>query len=236
MTSHATAQVPRRISALIYDFDDTIVESERMNDSLFAEVLRRDFGISLSPNELDLVYGFSWTGVFEWLTANHGLGSGREQVWTRFIELKRDLLRGKKLRVATGLDRMLSLPVAQAIVSGSTRVELAMMMENIGLAADSLAFVLSDEDCVRGKPDPEGYLMALDRLGVPAEEAIVFEDSPAGIEAARRAGITAAFVAELASRNSAADADVHFATMMDAWTVVKERVGTVAGSPDTLRQ
>ncbi len=236
MTPHVTAHVPQRISALIYDFDDTIVESERLNDSLFLEVLRRDFRVTLSPNELDLVYGFSWTGVFDWLTEHRGLRSDRKEVWTRFIEMKRDLLRGRKLRVATGLDHLLALPVAQAIVSGSTRGELSMMMENIGLAADSFAFVLSDEDCARGKPDPEGYLIALDRLGVPAAEAMVFEDSPAGLEAARRAGITAAFVAELASRNSAADADVRFATMLDAWKVVKERVGTGAGSPDALRR
>jgi beta-phosphoglucomutase len=230
MTSHAKS-LPQCISALIYDFDDTIVESERLNDLLFTEVLRRDHGIDLGPDELDLVYGYSWTGVFDWLAKNRGLRSDRKQVWARFIEAKRTLLRGRTLRVATGLDRMLALPAAQAIVSGSTRVELAMMMENIGLSADRLAFVLSDEDCTRGKPDPEGYLIALDRLGVPANEALVFEDSPAGIEAARRAGITAVFVAELASRNSASDADVRFETMLDAWAIVKERVGTGAGNP-----
>ena len=88
--------------------------------------------------------------------------------------------------MARGFNRMLSLPVRQAIVSGSTRAEIDVMMENIGMPADSVDLILSDEDCEKGKPDPEGYLRALDVLDAPAHEALVFEDSPAGMEAARQ--------------------------------------------------
>jgi beta-phosphoglucomutase-like phosphatase (HAD superfamily) len=103
-----------------------------------------------------------------------------------------------------------------------------MMLHNIGLPAGSVRFILADEDCARGKPDPEGFLLALERLGSRAEETLVFEDSPAGIQAARNAGIPVAFVAELASRDSGALADLCFATFHDAWQWVKER--TVANA------
>ena len=56
------ARAPSRIRALIYDFDDTLVESERINDQLFSEFLRREHNIDLSREELDYLYGFSWTG------------------------------------------------------------------------------------------------------------------------------------------------------------------------------
>lgn len=219
------ARAPSRIRALIYDFDDTIVESERINDRLFSEFLRHEHGIDLNREELDYLYGFSWSGVFAWLGKHRGLRPSREEVWHRFLEVKREFLRGTTLRVASGFDRMLALPVPQAIVSGSTREEVRMMMDNIHLPADSVDFILCDEDSVAGKPDPEGFLSALARIGVPAAEVLAFEDSPAGIEAARRAGIAVAFVAELASRNNAALADLRFESFLDAWQWVNARIG-----------
>jgi beta-phosphoglucomutase len=219
------ARAPSRIRALIYDFDDTIVESERINDRLFSEFMRREHAIDLSQEELDYLYGFSWSGIFEWLGEHRGLRSSREEVWGRFLEIKREFLRGTTLRVATGFDRMLALPVPQAIVSGSTREEVLMMMDNIHMSADSVDFILCEEDGGAGKPDPEGFLRAIARIGVPAAEALVFEDSPAGIEAARRAGIAVAFIAELASRNNAALADLRFESFLDAWQWVNARIG-----------
>jgi sugar-phosphatase len=221
METHA----PSRIRALIYDFDDTIVESERINDRLFSEFLHSEHGIDLSREELDYLYGFSWSGVFAWLRKHRGLRPAREEVWHRFLEIKREFLRGTTLRVATGFHRMLTLPVPQAIVSGSTREEIRMMMENIHLPADSVAFILCDEDTGAGKPDPEGFLRAVARLGVLPAETLVFEDSPAGIEAARRAGITVAFISELASRDNASRADLRFESFLDAWQWVNPRLG-----------
>lgn len=214
----------RRIRALIYDFDDTIVETERINDALFSDYLRREHGIDLSPDDMDFLYGFSWSGVFAWLTENRGLRTPKDAVWNRYLEVKRKFLRGRTLRTASGFDRMLALPVPQAIVSGSTRDEIRMMLENIRMPADAVDFILCDEDGGAGKPDPAGFLQALKRFGVKPDEAIVFEDSPAGIEAAKRAGIPVAFVAELASRDNAALADMCFDSFAEAWGWVRERI------------
>ena len=218
------AHAPSRIRALIYDFDDTLVESERINDRLFSAFLRHGHDIDLTREELDYLYGFSWSGVFEWLREHRGLRPTREEIWGRFLEMKREFLRGTKLRIAAGLDRMLALPVPQAIVSGATREEVRMMMENVRLSADSVDFILCDEDVGKGKPDPEGFLRAAARMKVPAAETLVFEDSPAGIEAARRGGFAVAFVAELASRDNAVLADMRFDSFVDAWQWVDARV------------
>jgi len=215
---------PARIRAIVYDFDDTIVESERINDALFSDLLRKEFGLDLSPAELDLLYGFSWSGVFDWLAANRGFRRSMDEVWGTFLRIKREFLKGTRLRVASGFHEMLSLPVPQAIVSGSTRPEIDAMLENISLPAESVRLILSDEDTRKGKPDPEGYLMALDALKAPASEALAFEDSPAGIEAARHAGIPVAFVAELASRDNAQLADVRFPSFREAYPWVSGKI------------
>ena len=221
----AHKDLPARVRALIYDFDDTIVQSERINDAMFSDLLRAEYGIDLSIREQDELYGYSWSGVFAWLREYRGLRHDKEAVWQRFMEIKREFLGRTRLRVATGFDRMLTLPVPQAIVSGSTRVEITMMLENIGLSAESVQFILCDEDAGAGKPHPEGFLNAMARLGVPPHETLVFEDSPAGIEAAHRAGIPVAFVAEIASRDNSNYADLRFESFLDAWQWVKGRIG-----------
>ncbi len=217
----APAGLPSAVRALIYDFDDTIVESERINDELFSRLLQDEYGIALTREELDYLYGFAWSGVFDWLEEHRSLPVPRAAVWKRLMEVKRVFLSTHTLRAATGIRRMFTLPAAHAIVSGSTREELAMMMENIGMREDSVDFILSDDDCTKGKPDPEGFLLALQRLRVPPQETIVFEDSVPGIEAAHRAGIPVAFVAELASRDNGASADARFATFQEAWESIR---------------
>jgi beta-phosphoglucomutase len=221
----APSSLPGRIRALIYDFDDTIVQSELINDELFLHFMSSDYGIQLNREEADYLYGYAWSGVFAWLREHRGLAVTRDEAWVRFLEIKRRHLQGKKLRVASGFDRMLTLPVAHAIVSGSTRAEIDMMLENIGMRHDVVSFILCDEDCAKGKPDPEGFLMALERLGTRRDETLVFEDSAAGIQAARGAGIPVAFIAELASRGNAERADISFGSFKDAWEWVKTRVG-----------
>jgi beta-phosphoglucomutase len=221
--------VPPRIRAFIYDFDDTIVESERINEELFGRLLSGSYGIELSRADVETLYGLSWTGVFEWLGIHKGRLPARAEVWARFLEIKAEFLTRQKLRSARGLPLMLALPVHHAIVSGSTRAELRMMMENIGLSADSFALILCDEDCPRGKPDPDPFLRALRRLDLPAAEVFVFEDSVPGIQAARAAGIPAAYVAELASGHGASAADTCFATLEEAWFALKE--SAVASAP-----
>jgi beta-phosphoglucomutase-like phosphatase (HAD superfamily) len=220
----ALPTLPTRIRALVYDFDDTIVATGRVTDALLIGFLRERHGIGLGPRELEALNGLSWSGTYAWLAENRGLRVPKDEVWSRFLAVKGDYLRRRRLRVASGLQRMLALPVPQAIVSGSTRAELAMVMENIGMRPEEVRLVLCDEDCGPGKPDPTGFLRALGRLGVPAGETLVFEDSPPGIEAAHRAGMPVAFMAELAARDCAGLADMRFGTFDDAVEWVRGRI------------
>ena len=220
-------RLPARIRALVYDFDNTIASTETLNEELFCDLLGSEFDISLTPLEQrETLHGMPWSGVRQWLEDRHGLDGRWPRLWARFMEVKRQAIRRRPPVVATGLDRMLSLPALHAIVTGSTREELSMVMEAVGMSERPFAAVLCDEDCARSKPDPEGYLRALQRLGVPAGEALVFEDSRPGIAAARMAGITVAFISELASRDRGPEADVRFRDFTEAWEAVRGRIRT----------
>jgi len=224
MSTLRARRLPRRIRAFLYDFDNTIVGTERMNEELFADLLAGEYGAPVSPPERGIIRELPWSGVFEWLSEHKGLSGRRSEIWARFMEVKRERLRRGPLAVATGLDRMLGLPAAHAIVTGSLRDELAMVMTAAGLTDRRFAAILCAEDYTRGKPDPEGYLRALAALSVPADEALVFEDSRPGIAAAHMAGIPVAFVSELASQDLASHADMAFRDLVEAWETVRDRV------------
>ncbi|MDP9315024.1 MAG: HAD family phosphatase [Chloroflexota bacterium] len=76
----------------------------------------------------------------------------------------------------------------QAIASSAPRLNVMAIVEALGIGAYFEAIV-SAEDVQRGKPDPQVFLVAAQKLGVPPERCIVVEDAPAGIEAGRRAGM-----------------------------------------------
>jgi len=78
--------------------------------------------------------------------------------------------------------------VPLAICSGAARAEIEPVVEAAGLTPLFEAIVSSD-DVLHGKPDPEGYAQALATLGVDPAEALVVEDTEAGIASARAAGV-----------------------------------------------
>jgi beta-phosphoglucomutase family hydrolase len=75
-----------------------------------------------------------------------------------------------------------------AVASGGIRRLVDRTVSALGLSDHFLA-VCTAEDVERGKPDPDLFLLAARRIGIPAEECVVFEDSDLGLEAARRAGM-----------------------------------------------
>ena len=98
-----------------------------------------------------------------------------------------------------------------AIVTSGLR-DLAMgRLDAIGLAVPEV-FITAD-DITRGKPDPEPYLRAAARLGVSAERCVVVEDAPAGVSAAKSAGMTAIGVATTHAPAALAEADLVVGSM-----------------------
>ena len=86
-------------------------------------------------------------------------------------------------------DAMRSNPsVPLAIASGAFAEEIGLGLELAGIAG-LFSVVVAIDDVDRGKPDPEGYLLAAERLGFAAKDCLVFEDAPVGIVAALAAAM-----------------------------------------------
>lgn len=80
-----------------------------------------------------------------------------------------------------------------AVCSNSVRSTIELMMHRSALM-EYLEFFLSNQDVSNGKPDPEIYVKAMDRLGLQPEQCLIVEDHPNGIVAAKASG---AFVLEV---------------------------------------
>src|SRR5205823_10428895 len=78
-------------------------------------------------------------------------------------------------------------PGTWALVTSASRRVAEMRLECAGLPTP--AVLISSDDVRRGKPDPEGYLRAAEQLGAAPDHCLVIEDTPAGLEAARTAGM-----------------------------------------------
>ena len=76
----------------------------------------------------------------------------------------------------------------QAIASSAPRLNVEVMREALGFEG-IIDTLVAAEDVAEGKPDPEVFLRAAHRLGVPPDRCVVVEDAEAGIEAARRGGM-----------------------------------------------
>jgi beta-phosphoglucomutase len=98
----------------------------------------------------------------------------------------------------------------QAIASSAPRENVGVMLR--ALALDGMfEVIVSAEDVTRGKPDPQVFLAAAGRLGLPAARCIVVEDAAVGVEAARAAGMKCIGV----NRTTALAADVAVSSLED---------------------
>jgi HAD superfamily hydrolase (TIGR01509 family) len=178
---------PRPVEALLFDFNGTLSDDEGVQCAIFGELFAEQ-GRPIGEQEyFDELAGRSDPEIVErWLGAGHPAAA---EVLERRVQLFRERagdgstvpphVRDAVLRAA-GRARL-------AIVSGAARSEVETVLEAAGL--DVFDVIVSAEDVARGKPDPEGYLLALEQLGVRAADAVAIEDAPPGIAAAKAAGL-----------------------------------------------
>ena len=93
-----------------------------------------------------------------------------------------------------------------AIVTSGTRRVAGARMAHVGLPAPDV-FITAD-DVTRGKPAPDGYLLAARRLGLDPAECVVIEDAPAGIQAGRASGMRVIAVGTTLAEEALSLADV----------------------------
>jgi beta-phosphoglucomutase family hydrolase len=185
-----TDNAPR---AVLWDMDGTLLDSAEYHwlawqDSLHAEgynVTREQFEASFGQRNDTILRGYFGPELTDDEIARIG-GDKEAHYRNQVRERGIDLLPG----VRRWLARLSAEGWRQAIASAAPLANVEAIVAALEIAPFFDAFV-SAEDVQRGKPDPQVFLIAAERLTVAPARCVVVEDAPAGLEAARRAGMRA---------------------------------------------
>jgi HAD superfamily hydrolase (TIGR01509 family) len=179
------------IRAFLFDFDGLILDTETASRAGW-QWLYREHGHELPPELWNLMVG-TVEGWDPWAHLEELVGGPleRESLNERRYAHELTLIEAEELRpgISDYLAAAERLGLKRAIVSSASRRWIDMHLERLEREFGWDAIVTADHDAERAKPRPTLYLESLDRLGVAADEAIAFEDSPNGALGARRAGI-----------------------------------------------
>ena len=210
--------------AVIFDFDGVITDSEIMHFRAFNKVLGQ-FNVQLNKKDYYTNYlGLSDIDLFNRLGQEGRLKSDefdteelirqKNQVFERLVNNGGMVIDA----VPEFLDMLREKNVRMAICSGALRSEIELILEKAGLRS-FFEDIVSAEEVRKGKPDPEGFLLALEKLNdkrsgniVPGE-CIAIEDSHWGIDAANAANMYTVAVTNSYSAKKLKAADVIVASL-----------------------
>jgi HAD superfamily hydrolase (TIGR01509 family) len=179
------------IRAFLFDFDGLILDTETASRAGW-EWLYREHGHELPQDRWASIVGT--TGAWSPMDHLEDLVGGpleRDALNERRYAHEISLIEAEELRpgIADYIETAEQLGLKRAIVSSSSRRWIDLHLARLERTVGWDAILTADRDRSRAKPNPTMYLEALELLEVAAEEAVVFEDSPNGVAAARAAGI-----------------------------------------------
>lgn len=182
-----------RLKAVLFDMDGVLFDSMPLHAKCWVEACRK---FDLKATEHD-------TYMNEGRTALATMRIFALEQWDREItEQEVEEIYQEKCRLFNLCGEAPKMPGAEmllqkvratgltiAVVTGSGQASLLGRLERNYSGFFHPELIVSSKDCKRGKPFPDPYLLGLERAGVSADEAIVVENAPLGVEAARAAGI-----------------------------------------------
>ena len=188
------------LKAVIFDFDGVITDSEVLHLRAFNQSLV-PYGVEITTKDYYTNYlGFSDFDCYKTLVDKGLLKIDMRQIDSIIEEKSRifEKLSKTEGRTIEGVREFLQMleenKIPMAICSGSLLVEIEVMLEESGLR-HFFAEIVSAEQVRKGKPHPEGFILALKKLNknshppIAADECIVIEDSHWGLQAGKAAGM-----------------------------------------------
>lgn len=187
------------LRAAIFDFNGTLSDDEPILYRIFAELFAKTWRYELARDDyFARLAGRSDREIIATVageamarnTPSERLMVVNELLDARASSYREIVAQDCPIRPATVelVHALAARGIPLAIVTGAQRADVQHVLSH-GPVTDSFAHLITAEDVERGKPDPQGFLMAAAALDVPPEEIAVFEDSVAGIRGAIAAGM-----------------------------------------------
>ena len=205
--------------ALIFDFDGLILDTE-LPDYQSWEKVYQSYGVSMPLEKWSTIVGGDAESDFEphvYLESLVGKPVDREEIWVARRKSYLDTLESQPIQ--PGVDDYLKAAkqhnLKLAVASSSPENWVVGHLTRLGLLSHFEVVVTAD-DVEHIKPAPELFLLAANKLGVDPSEAIVFEDSPNGVKAAKRAHMYAVAVPNpITAQFDLSEADLRLDSLAD---------------------
>ena len=205
----AASAPPRHVTAAIFDLDGLLLDTEPLYLQATAEVLSR-YGRELERDVLRRYIGIPSVQTMQRLAEFYELDVPAEQLNVERHAILEGLLPTASpltgARELTAALKAAGVPVA--VGTSSTRDTSEIKTERHREWLDTFDCVVTSDDVDRGKPHPDIFLRAAERLGRPAGECVVFEDARSGVEAAHAAGMAVVMVPTVGVETAGLELDV----------------------------
>ena len=184
---------PTEATVWLFDFDGTLVDSETLILASFRHATGAVLGATPSDDVLRAGIGLTLEQQ-----AHELAGDRAQELFDVYVEHNR-AFHAELLRTFDGIPEMIlrlrRRGARLGVVTAKIRPTMELGFEHVPLERDWFEVLVAKEDTRRHKPHPEPLLLALERMGAAAGEAIYVGDSPFDIRAAHAAGVTAAAAA-----------------------------------------
>lgn len=182
------------IKAVIFDMDGVLCDSEPFICEAACRMFRERHGVEALPEDFVPFVGAGEDCYLGGVAEKYGVKLTMPADKNRTYAIYLDIIKGR-LRPLPGAREFASdcrrRGLKLAVVTSADRVKLTGNLAEIRLPEETFDICLTGDDIRRKKPDPEGFLLAAARLGVPPAQCLVIEDAPNGIKAARAGGMRA---------------------------------------------
>ena len=186
-----------KIKGVIFDFNGTLFQDTTLHIASWIQFLKEKKGIEINEAEfMEKIYGRDNIQIIKTFFKEiqdqnelEALSEEKEQLYRQLCRQNKDMVHLVK-GAENFFDQLKENKIPFTIATGANVGNVRYYFEEFHLAQwFDWNQVIYDDGRLPGKPDPTVYLLALEKIGVKAEDTLVFEDSPAGITAAKKAGI-----------------------------------------------
>ena len=202
MPAENRSRQPAPIEALILDMDGLLVDSETVSGEALRLFLR-GHGHEMLPSTLEGALGQRLPEAVAFVAAAYDLRGPLEELVVAYDAMRLEALRGNVMAMPGAfalLDWAAAKGLPRALATSSFRGHAEVSLAEAALMGRFDVEVTGDE-VQFGKPAPDLFLLAAERLGVLPQSCVVFEDTPAGLEAAARAGMRRVWVPNVHTRH-----------------------------------
>lgn len=181
------------MKGIMFDMDGVLIDSMPFHAEAFQIAFKEDTNHEIDKNDIFLLEGMPGSElVKEILKRGKNDKQGDDNLVQKINKRKGQVFKEiQKAKAFEGVKELIDSlncdNCVKAVVSGASKQEVESLLEKNGLS--NFNVIITGDDLRDGKPDPEPFQTALDRLNLKPSEAIIVENSPLGVESAIRAGI-----------------------------------------------